>query len=280
VTGPFVDHLARGSLPDVYRFLLTPRWIALALLMTLAAATMVGLGLWQLSRYHERTDINAQIDAAAQAPPQQLAEVLAPPAGGRVGTAPTAEETWSVVTATGRYDAAHEIVARARSLDGTTGFEIVTPLVLADGTAVLVDRGFLPAISGVAVEIPPVPEPPAGQVVVVGRVHASESRGTAPEPVGDRLTVRRIDPSKISDVVPYPLYGGYLTLTGQTPPAGAELTPLPVESQNAAMNAGYTVQWWAFALLTLAGFGYLAYRHAHPSPEPSVPAPVSEGSAT
>jgi cytochrome oxidase assembly protein ShyY1 len=30
------------------------------------------------------------------------------------------------------------------------------------------------------------------------------------------------------------------------------------------MNAGYVIQWWAFAALTLAGFGYLAYREAHP----------------
>ena len=27
---------------------------------------------------------------------------------------------------------------------------------------------------------------------------------------------------------------------------------------------GYVVQWWAFALLTLGGFGYLVYREAHP----------------
>jgi hypothetical protein len=29
------------------------------------------------------------------------------------------------------------------------------------------------------------------------------------------------------------------------------------------MNAGYVVQWWAFALITLIGFGWVAYRHTH-----------------
>ena len=96
----------------MYRFLLSPRWIGLGLLMTLAAATMVGLGLWQLSRYHYRSDINARIDAAAQQPPVPLADVLAAPDGGPVGSAPSAEATWSVVTVTGRYDQAHEILAR------------------------------------------------------------------------------------------------------------------------------------------------------------------------
>src|SRR6185436_14218932 len=71
----------RGNLPVVYRFLWSPRWIGLGLLMTLAAATMVGLGLWQLARYHYRSDINTRIDAASANPPQPLASVLAPPAG-------------------------------------------------------------------------------------------------------------------------------------------------------------------------------------------------------
>ena len=49
------------------------------------------------------------------------------------------------VTVTGRYDPAHEILARVRTLHDNVGFEVITPLVLADGTAVLVDRGWIPA---------------------------------------------------------------------------------------------------------------------------------------
>ena len=252
----------------MYRFLLTPRWIALALVMALAAAVMVLLGTWQLSRYHHRSDINARIDAAAAAEPRPLADVLEPPAGAKVGPTPTAEDTWSVVSVTGRYDAEHEIVVRARSLNGSSGFEILTPLVLADGTAILVDRGFLASPMGAASAIPPTPTPPSGEVVVVGRVTGPESRASTPEPVADRLTVRRIDPAKIAEVLPYPVYGGYLTLQSQTPPAGDELTPLPPARQNALLNAGYTAQWWIFAALTLVGYGYLAYRHAHAPAEP------------
>jgi hypothetical protein len=40
-------------------------------------------------------------------------------------------------------------------------------------------------------------------------------------------------------------------------------THIPVDHENAAMNAGYVVQWWAFALITLIGFGWVAYRHVH-----------------
>jgi cytochrome oxidase assembly protein ShyY1 len=251
----------------VYRFLLTPRWLGLALLMALAAAVMVGLGSWQWDRHQYRSDINARIDDATHRAPAQLHEVLSPPVGGDVGAAPTPEAVWSVVTVTGRYDASNEILARLRSRDGAVGFEIITPLVLPDGTAILVDRGWLPAADGGAAVAPTVPPAPAGDVVVVGRVHAPESRAAAPEPFDGRLAVRRIDPAKISESVPYPLYGAYVTLETQTPPADPAFVPIPPDYQNAALNAGYVVQWWAFALLTLVGFGYLAYRHAHPTPE-------------
>jgi cytochrome oxidase assembly protein ShyY1 len=262
----------RSSLPGVYRFLLTPRWLALALVMVLVAVTMVFLGLWQLSRYHYRSDINTRIDAATAAAPEALADVLATPPAGGVGAAPTHEATWSLVTVTGHYDPAHEILARARTLDGDVGFEVVTPLVLADGTAVLVDRGWLPATGG-ATEAPDTPEAPTGEVVVVGRVHAPESRSGAPEPFDDGLAVRRIDPAKIQEAVPYPLYGAYLTLESQNPPADPAFTAIPPDHENAAMNAGYVVQWWAFALLTLVGYGYLAYRNAHSAPEPATAQP-------
>jgi cytochrome oxidase assembly protein ShyY1 len=245
--------------------------------MALAAATMVGLGMWQLSRYHYRSDINDRIDAATQGAPLSLDEALAAPVDG-IGAAPSREQTWRVVSVTGRYDGQHEILARIRTHNGTVGFEVITPLVLANGTAVLVDRGWLPPSPEGAAVAPLVPAAPAGEVTVVGRVHAPESRANAPEPFDDRLAVRRIDPAKIKDVVPYPLYGAYLTLQSQTPPADPAFTSLPPAHENAALNAGYTVQWWAFAALTLFGFGYLAYRHAHPRPEVAHP-PVDEAPA-
>jgi cytochrome oxidase assembly protein ShyY1 len=252
----------------VYRFLLSPRWIGLALLMIFAAATMVGLGVWQLHRYHYRSDINAQIDAADAGPPHQLTDELTPPpVTGGVGAPPAAHASWSMVTVTGHYDPGHEILVRVRSLNDTVGFEVVTPLVLADGTALLVDRGWLPSPDGGATATPVVPSAPTGDVVVVGRVHAPESRGDTPQPFDGKPAVRRIDPAKLAGAVPYPLYGGYVTLQTQTPPADPAFTPIPPDYEDAGMNAGYVAQWSAFAVLTLVGLGYLAYRHAHPLPD-------------
>jgi cytochrome oxidase assembly protein ShyY1 len=245
----------------VYRFLRSPQWIGLGLLMTLAAAAMVGLGLWQLDRYHQRSEINARIDAAGS--PRALGEAMpAPVRAGSAGPAPGAEAAWTRVSVTGRYDPEHQILARGRTVNERVGFEVLTPLVLADGTAVLVDRGWLAPTGTGAASPPSIPPAPTGEVTVVGRVHLPESRATVPEAFGDTISVRRISPDLLASTLPYPLYGGYVTLEEQTPAADPAFVRIPPDHQNAAMNAGYVVQWWMFAALTLAGYVFLVRREA------------------
>jgi cytochrome oxidase assembly protein ShyY1 len=270
----------------VYRFLLSPGWLGrLAGALALAAA-MTMLGLWQLDRYEDRTAINARIDAADPDHPAALAAVLTPPGPGqRVGPAPPDQADWSMIEATGRYDPANEILVRGRTVAGRVGVEVLTPLVLPDGSAVLVDRGWVPPAATGAAGRPDVPPAPAGEVTVVGRVRPSErGGGGTPERRDGTLSARRIHLAALADQLPYPLYGGYLRLEVQRPPADPGLTPLPVRHERTWMNAGYAGQWWIFAGLVLAGFGWLARREAHREPrEPrtagSPAGPITAGSA-
>ena len=186
---------------SVYGFLRSPRWIGLGLLMTMLAAVMVSLGFWQLDRFHQRSAINDRIDAGGSAAPVPLSSLLP-----SVGADPPASVIWTRVTITGTYDPSHQILARARTVGDNVGFEVITPLVLASGDAVLIDRGWVPpASSGSATAAPAVPAVPTGQVTVTGRLHAPESRATAPEPFDGGLAVRRIAPSTLSSTMPYPL---------------------------------------------------------------------------
>jgi cytochrome oxidase assembly protein ShyY1 len=169
-----------------------------------------------------------------------------------------------MVSATGRYDPANQVLVRGRTVDGRVGLEVVTPLVLGDGTAVLVDRGWLPQAGAGAADLPRPPSPAPGEVTVVGRVRPSESGA---RPVARRdgaLVTRRIATGALAAHLPYLLYDGYLLLDTQTPPADPGLTPVPVRHENAWLNAGYAAQWWIFAGLVLAGFVWLAHREAHP----------------
>nr|WP_250009451.1 SURF1 family cytochrome oxidase biogenesis protein [Actinoplanes sp. M2I2] len=252
----------------MYRFLLSPRWLAAAALAVAAAVVMVMLGNWQLRRYEERSAINDRIDAADSVAAVPLTSVLTRPVtASTAGTAPGKDLAWTKVTVSGRYDPSHEIQARGRTVDGEVGFEIVTPLVLTDGTAVLVDRGWVPAPGG-ALTAPVVPPAPTGEVTVVGQVHLSESRPVAVERRDGRLDTRRISLSRLAPEMPYPMYGAYVLLTEQTPANDAAFTRIPIDHEDAWQNGGYAVQWWLFAGMALAAYVYYARKEAR-GPEPA-----------
>ena len=94
----------------------------------------IRLGFWQLDRLAERRGVNAsaqaQLDLPAISLPQALAE--------------NGDLEYRRATASGVFDAAHEIYLTSRPQDGIAGVHVVTPLLLAEaGPAVLVDRGWI-----------------------------------------------------------------------------------------------------------------------------------------
>jgi cytochrome oxidase assembly protein ShyY1 len=247
----------------VYRFLLSVRWIGAILLTIVAALVMVRLGIWQLHRYEERSAINARIDAADAGKAVPMSSVMAAPSSaGKAGASPGNRLAWTKVTVSGVYDPTHEIQARDRTVNGDVGFEIVTPLKLTDGTAVLVDRGWVPSPDSGATAAPVVPPAPSGQITVIGQLHLSESR---PTPIGHRdgrLDTRRISVGKIASQMPYPVYGAYILLNEQTPANSSAFSQIPIDKEDDWQNAGYTVQWWLFAGMTLFAFGWQARKEA------------------
>ena len=243
----------------MYRFLLTPRWLAAAALTVVAAVIMVLLGNWQLHRYQERSAINARIDAADSTPAVPLASVLArPTAQGKPGASPGEDAAWTKITVTGRYDPAHEIQARGRTVEGAVGYEIVTPLLLADGTAVLIDRGWVPSKDGDAISAPAAPPAPTGEVTVVGQVHLSESRPAPLAQRDGRIDTRRIAVPKLAAALPFPVYGAYVLVSEPEP----GFVRVPIDHEDAWQNGGYAVQWWLFAVMALLAYGWQARKEA------------------
>src|SRR6266498_2463955 len=135
------------------------RWIATALAVLLLAGVCVELGRWQLHRLDQRKARNDVTRANLAAQPT-----------------PIDQNAWRTAIVTGRYDASKQVVMRYRNVNDSPGFEIVTPLILADGKAVLVDRGFLARQGG---ELAPshIPAVPTGEVIVTGRLRRSERGG-------------------------------------------------------------------------------------------------------
>lgn len=98
-----------------------------------AFAVLLGLGTWQVQRLHWKEGLIAERLAALGAPPVDLEQAdLASIANYRP------------VTATGRFRHEREIFLLGRAYRGESGYDVIAPLILADGRALLVDRGFVP----------------------------------------------------------------------------------------------------------------------------------------
>lgn len=239
----------------MYRFVLTRRWVGFLVLCIVVALACVRLGFWQLSRYHQRSDHNARVDRNAAAPAIPAADLL------RVGGSAPALEQWRRVSATGHYDVAATMLVRQRPLNGSNGFEVLTPLVTPSGVALVVDRGWVPS-GATALSTPTVPDPPTGQVTVTGLVRASET-GQLRTPDLPSEQVRHINVAEIGTRIGHPVYGDYVQLVSEQPAPAQQLTPLPLDDSELAMlNLAYTVQWWVFAIIALVGYVVFVRREA------------------
>lgn len=227
----------------------------------------VRLGVWQLDRNEQRQDRNDIIEANVGGEPVPAAE-LAPP-----GEPLDDGDRWRSVVVTGEYDAENELLLRLRPVNGERGVHALTPLVTADGAALLVDRGFVPADGRDDDEID-VPPPPSGQVTVTARVRSSEG-GQDVDPASG--AVRYVDVDAIEGWLPYPLYGAWGELIEQEPPADDELRPLAAPETEAGPHLSYAIQWFIFAVVGIGGFVLLVRAEARGRREVSAPGPADPG---
>ncbi|MFI6509718.1 SURF1 family protein [Streptosporangium sp. NPDC050855] len=244
----------------MYRFLLTPRWLALHVVVLLVIPAFLFLGQWQFGRFEERSASSDRTTANLTAPPVPVRELTSP--GGTVA----ARDRHRAVTVRGTYDTGASLLVRRRTQDRMVGFYVLTPLVVGDGTGVLVNRGWIKA-GATADSVPPVPPPPPGEVTVTGRLRPAESeessgiRDRAGLPAGQVLL---IDTAAIGRRLPYRLLGGYVELVEQTPGAASAPAPVPPPDVGGGggLNLAYSVQWWLFIGVAVGGWALLIRREA------------------
>lgn len=216
--------------------------VVLALAILVAAAICVRLGIWQLSRYQQKQRLNAE-RAARLAEPPVLWD----------GTASMSDLTGRRIALHGRYDSTRHVLLAYREHDGTTGVEVVTPLVPNGGRPVLVNRGWLPADDGVSARPQDFSEP--GEVEVVG----------VAEPfVHGRFGVRRLESDSVTlfstraldaDSVAARLGPVAPFVVRQTPGEGVPSRPrrsAPPEFDT-GMHLAYAIQWFVIGAVVLGG---------------------------
>lgn len=234
------------------RRLLTPKWVTAHLLVLALAIVFVRLGMWQLDRLEERREQNQIGESRFGEDPLPL-DLLIESAGGDIGSL-----VYRPAAARGEFDRGNEVLIRSQVHLGNAGFHVITPLVQSDGTAVLVNRGWIPLI----LDEVPVAEgaPPEGVVTVTGWVEESEERpALGPEdPEAGRLsTLNRVDVDRIQQQVDYALYPVYLVELAED---DGEL-PVPVDEPtftDQGPHLAYAIQWFGFASIGVIGYYFLA----------------------
>ncbi len=233
--------------------MLSARWIGFAVFVIVLAAVCTRLGVWQMHKLELRLDRNDIITKHFTTDPVALAEAL--PAGETVDR--TTE--WTRVTATGRYDLGHQVTVKFTTRDGAPGVDVVTPLVLPSGDAVLVDRGWIETQN--TVKRPEVPMPPSGQVTVEGWLRQNNGAGgDAVKPIEGQI--RAVSSDGMADFVPYDLSNGYLNLQKESPAPATALAAEPRPELGQGPHFFYALQWWFFALLAVVGYFWFARAEA------------------
>jgi surfeit locus 1 family protein len=209
---------------------LSRRDVVGAIVALAVAIVCVRLGIWQLDRLGQRRARNAVVAARLALPPIELRGREIPPDSARQRR----------IVARGVYDFARERVWPGRSFDGTPGVALVTPLRLPDGSAVLVDRGWIPSPDAYHVDQAIYREPDTATVEGLGVI--------PPRGRGD------VDPGRLGDSLPYPLLPFVVQQTGASPSTGQGL---PRRWAPPALDEGphlsYAIQWFSFALIIVVG---------------------------
>ncbi|MGZ4133111.1 MAG: SURF1 family cytochrome oxidase biogenesis protein [Actinomycetota bacterium] len=223
------------------------RRVILLIVAIVVAVTCIRLGFWQLSRLHGRRQVNARIAASFAQPPQPLQALLA--------DADPASLGYRRAEIRGTYDPAHEVILFGRaSAEGRSGNQVLTPLVMSDGTTILVNRGWVPP-QDVTTPVAGEAAAPTGPVDVSGILFPPDATTPAAPGASPSTLITIVNLEQLSAQMPHPLLPVYLLLQQQQPAQPGPLPePPPMPILDDGPHLSYALQWFSFATIAVVGY--------------------------
>ena len=229
------------------------RGLAAAAVATLfGIALLIGLGVWQLQRLAWKEGLIAAVESRVGAAPVDL-----PPVEDWDRLNPSNYE-YRHVRLTGVYDYSHQAlvfrsISAPRARYEGVGYLVMTPLKLADGGSVIVNRGFVPEQLKAAAA-----QGPAGEVTVTGLMRSTEGRTwftPADDPGRGQYFTRDVTTlARAMDLGPHAPF---------TVDADASAEPLPEGGETVLSfpnnHLSYAATWFGMALALIGVFGVYAY---------------------
>ncbi len=232
-------------------------WIA-GVFALIVFAILMSLGFWQVERLQWKEALIAQMDTRSNAPPAPL------PLPATWPSLKPLDYDYVHVSVTGRLDPTREaLIFRGAGKVGQgsaqPGYWIMSPLLLADGSSVLVNRGFIPLANK---EPSSRPDPQRGQeVTLTGLLRAPEDRNSftpTDDPAKGQWYTR--DPLAISAALglpnpaPFSLDEDAHAAPPGAPAGGATVVDIPNN------HLSYAGTWFGLAGTLVAVFGYFVWR--------------------
>jgi surfeit locus 1 family protein len=215
-------------------------------------------GLWQLSRGHKKTALAALVAERGKLGPMPAGELARDPA--------TAERQFQRhVELTGEWVTAHTVFLMNRTMDERSGFYVMTPLRLPDGSTVIVQRGWIPRDDANPMKVPALPMR-GGPVRVFGHAapwpdHWIDIGHSVDGPVRQNIELAAFTTE--SGLVLRPL-----TVVEDATPENAldgmrRDWPTAVGGVSVATNYGYAVQWFAMSIAFFGLYAWLQFIRPH-----------------
>ncbi|NKK77552.1 SURF1 family protein [Rhizobium leguminosarum] len=215
-----------------------------AVCLVLLAAALSALGTWQVERLAWKRDLIARVDQRVHAAPM--------PAPTRVDwdKVNAADDEYRRVAAAGMLANDKETLVYASTALGP-GYWVMTPLTLADGTSILVNRGFVPTDRR---------DPatrregqPSGPVEITGLMRMTEPKGSllqSNDVVADRWYSRDVaaiaQKRGVNAVAPYFIDADATANPGGLPVGALTVIAFPNN------HLLYAITWYGLAAMVLA----------------------------
>ena len=208
------------------------------------AVVFLALGTWQVQRLFWKLDLIERVESRVHAAP------VAAPARAEWPNVAREKDEYRRVTATGLFRHDRTALVQAVTERGA-GFWVLTPLVLADGSTLLVNRGFVPADRS-SPEARLASEIAAGPVAVTGLLRMSEPGGAflrSNDPASERWFSRDVSAIAaargLEDVAPYFIDADATPNQGGLPIGG--LTVVAFRNSHLV----YALTWYALAAMSV-----------------------------
>ncbi|MBY5333643.1 SURF1 family protein [Rhizobium leguminosarum] len=215
-----------------------------AVCLILLAAALAALGTWQVERLAWKRDLIARVDQRVHAAPMPA------PARADWDKVNATDDEYRRVTAVGTLANDKETLVYASTMLGP-GYWVMTPLTLADGIAILVNRGFVPTERR-----DPASRREAalsGPVEITGLMRMTEPTGSllqSNDPAADRWYSRDVaaiaEKRGVNTVAPYFIDADATANPGGLPVGGLTVIAFPNN------HLVYAVTWYGLAAMVLA----------------------------